>query len=199
MEKILVATTNKGKLKELRAMLGDDIEWLTLADFEGIDEVVEDGTTFAENARKKATGYAAKTGCTTIADDSGLVIDAMDGAPGINSARFSGPKLPDEDRTLIDHRNIQKALTLMEGVPREKRTARFVCAICMASPEKVIAETEGTCEGIILNEETGENGFGYDPVFFSTELKKSLGTADPEEKNKISHRGNAIRNLKKLL
>ena len=198
-KEILVATTNPGKMAELSAMLQADVKWLSLADFPDIPEVVEDGTTFAENARKKALGYAAKTGHWTIADDSGLVIDALDGAPGIHSARFSGPKLPGEERGLIDHRNIQKVLKLMENTPSEERTARFVCALCLASPEEVLLETTGTCEGKILQEETGSNGFGYDPVFFSKELGKSLGVAESEEKNRISHRANAIRKLKAQL
>jgi len=194
--KIVVATTNKGKIAELSAMLDADVEWLSLADFQGIEEVPEDGTTFAENARKKALGYAEATGCWAIADDSGLCVDALDGAPGVNSARFSGPKIEGEKRGLIDHRNIEKLLGLLKDVPAEKRTARFMCCLCLAKPGEVIAETEGRCEGTIATEEIGENGFGYDPVFYVESLGKTLGQASSEEKNKISHRGNAIRNLK---
>jgi len=194
---ILVATTNPGKIAELKAMLDIDVELVGLADFEGIAEIQEDGATFAENARKKATGYAKATGLWTIADDSGLVVDALDGAPGVKSARFSGAK--EKDRTLLDHRNMAKVLKLLEGVPAEKRTARFVCALCLASPEKILIETEGTLEGIIAEEETGENGFGYDPVFFVPALNKTIAQLTREEKNAISHRGNAIRTLKPLL
>ena len=197
--KIVVATTNKGKIAELSAMLDADVEWLSLADFDSIAEVPEDGDTFAENARKKALGYAAATGCWAIADDSGLCVDALDGAPGVHSARFSGPKIEDEKRGLIDHRNIEKLLDLMKDVPAEKRTARFMCAICLAKPNQVLAETEGKCEGVITEEEVGENGFGYDPVFFAPSLNKTLAQATGEEKNTISHRGNAIRNLRPAL
>ena len=197
--KILVATGNPGKIAEIRAMLDADVQWLGLADFDNIVEVEEDGATFAENARKKATGYAKATGLWTIADDSGLVVDALGGAPGIKSARFSGEKSKDAHRTLIDHRNIAKALELIKGVPAEKRTARFVCCLCLASPEKVLIETEGTLEGLIAEREIGKNGFGYDPVFFVPHLKKTVAQLTAEEKNAISHRGNAIRKLRPLL
>ncbi|MBW8015082.1 MAG: XTP/dITP diphosphatase [Planctomycetes bacterium] len=197
--KIVVATTNTGKIAELSAMLDADVQWLSLADFEGIQEVPEDGATFAENARKKALGYAAATRCWAIADDSGLCVDALDGAPGVHSARFSGPKIEGEQRGLIDHRNIEKLLDLMKDVPSENRTARFICSICLAKPDEVLAETEGKCQGMIAKEEIGENGFGYDPVFFVESLGKTLGQASSEEKNKISHRGNAIRNLQPIL
>jgi XTP/dITP diphosphohydrolase len=195
--KILVASTNPGKSAELRAMLDADVEWLSLSDFEGIAEIEEDGATFAENARKKAAGYAKATGLWTIADDSGLVVDALDGAPGVKSARFSGEKEP--DRTLLDHKNMAKVLKLLESVPAEKRTTRFVCCLCLASPEKVLAETEGKLEGLISAEPVGENGFGYDPIFFVPDLNKTVAQLTPEEKNAISHRGNAIRKLKPLL
>lgn len=197
--KIVVATTNTGKIAELSTMLDADVEWLSLGDFDGIEEVVEDGVTFAENARKKALGYAEATGCWAIADDSGLCVDALDGAPGVYSARFSGPKIESEQRGLIDHRNIEKVLDLIKDVPVEKRTARFMCSICLAKPGEVLAETEGTCEGLIAKEEVGENGFGYDPIFFVESLNKTMGQSSSEEKNKISHRGNAIRNLRPIL
>lgn len=195
--KILVATTNPGKAAELRAMLDADVRWLSLVEFPGIPEVKEDGTTFIENAAKKAIGYAITTGLWTIADDSGLVIDALDGAPGIESARFSGEKSP--DRTLIDHKNIAKVLKLLKGVPTEKRTARFVCSLCLTSPVEILIETQGTLEGLITEEEVGKNGFGYDPVFFVPHLNKTVAQLTREEKNAISHRGNAIRKLKSLL
>lgn len=197
--KILVATTNPGKIAELQAMLGTELQWLSLSDFGEIPEIAEDGTTFAENARKKAIGYARATGVWTIADDSGLVVDVLDGAPGVKSARFSGDKPENTDRTLIDHRNIAKVLELLEGIPREQRTARFVCRLCLASPEKVLIETEGTLEGLITNREIGRNGFGYDPIFFVPHLNKTVAQLAREEKNAISHRGNAIRKLKPLL
>lgn len=128
MKKILIATTNPGKIAELSAMLDADVQWVNLSDFKGIGEIKEDGQTFAENARKKALGYAKETGLWTIADDSGLVIDALGGQPGVKSARFSGAK--DKERTLIDHKNIAKVLKLLEGVPKEngQQSLSAVCA-----------------------------------------------------------------------
>lgn len=196
---ILVATTNPGKITELKACLGSGFNWMSLDDFEGIVEIEEDGSTFIENAHKKAAGYAKVTGFWTIADDSGLVIDALDGAPGVKSARFSGEKLKNEDRTLIDHRNIAKVLKLLKGVSKEKRRARFVCSLCLASPERVLLETQGTMEGFITDREIGTNGFGYDPIFYVSSLKKTVAELTSEQKNAISHRGNAIRKLKNLL
>jgi XTP/dITP diphosphohydrolase len=197
--KILVATKNPGKIAEIRAMLNLDVRWMGLTDYPHIEEVEEDGTTFNQNARKKATYYAKATGLWTIADDSGLVVDALGGAPGVKSARFSGDKLKGDDRTLIDHRNISKVLKLLEGVQKEKRTARFVCCLCLASPEEVLAETQGILEGFIADKEIGTNGFGYDPIFFVPQLNKTVGQLTAEEKNAISHRGNAIRELKPFL
>jgi XTP/dITP diphosphohydrolase len=224
--RILVATTNPGKIAELRAMLGTELQWLSLADFDEMPEIIEDGATFAENARKKALGYAKAAGVWTMADDSGLVVDALDGAPGVKSARFSGEAVPalraegilpsdrgrdardtqgqdalatETDRTLIDHRNIAKVLELLKDVPPEQRTARFVCRLCLASPETVLIETEGTLEGLITDKEVGHNGFGYDPIFFVPHLNKTVAQLNREEKNAISHRGNAIRSLKPLL
>jgi len=196
-KKILVATTNPGKLAEIKQMLGDNIEWVGLADFPAIGVIEEDGNTFAENACKKALGYAKATGLWTIADDSGLVIDALGGKPGVKSARFSGAK--DKDRTLLDHKNMTKVLKLLEGVPKEKRKARFVCCLCLASPEKILIETEGKLEGFIAEQEMGANGFGYDPIFFVPHLNKTVAQLTTEEKNAISHRGNALRKLKPLL
>lgn len=194
--RILAATTNPGKIAELRAMLDADVEWVSLADFPNTPEIEEDGQTFAENARKKATGYAKATGLWTIADDSGLVVDALDGAPGIKSSRFSGKET---NRKLLDHKNMAKVLKLLEGVPAKKRTAKFVCCLCLASPEGILAETEGTLEGVIAEEEIGENGFGYDPIFFVPKLGKTVAQLNREEKNAISHRGGATRKLKLLL
>ncbi len=195
--KILVASTNPGKIVELMAMLDLDVEWVGLADFPDINEIKEDGKTFAENARRKAVGYAKQTGLWTIADDSGLVVDALGGQPGVRSARFSGAK--EKNRKLLDHKNMAKVLTLLKSVPKEKRTARFVCCLCLASPEKILVETKGKLEGLIAEKEMGENGFGYDPVFFVPKLEKTAAQLTREEKNTISHRGNAIRKLKPLL
>jgi XTP/dITP diphosphohydrolase len=217
---ILISTGNPGKIAEIGAMLDAEVRWLSLADLPPMAEIEEDGTTFAENARKKAAGYAKKTGLWTLADDSGLVVDALGGAPGVKSARFSGEAVPalrpagilpavkkqgqdalatNADRTLIDHRNIAKTLELLKEVPKKKRTARFVCRLCLASPEQILIETGGILEGLITDREIGRNGFGYDPIFFVPHLNKTVAQLTGEEKNAISHRGNAIRKLKPLL
>lgn len=195
--KILVATTNPGKMKELSQMLDADIQWLSLADFPGIKEVEEDGKTFAENARKKALGYAKQTGLWTIADDSGLMVDALDGEPGVKSARFSGEN--DKNRGLLDHKNMQKVLDLLKNVPYEKRTARFVCCLCLADPGEILLEAQGKLEGIITEKPAGTDGFGYDPIFFAPSLSKTVAQLQSAEKNKISHRGQAATKLKPLL
>lgn len=199
MKKILAATTNPGKIAEIRAMIDANVEWVSLSDFPNIGEVKEDGATFAENAHKKAVGYAKATGLWTLADDSGLVIDALGGGPGVKSARFSGKKTKVTERSLIDHRNIARVLKLLDGVPKEKMTARFVCCLCLASPDKILAETQGTLEGLIIEKEIGTNGFGYDPIFLVPHLNKTVAQLAADEKNAISHRGNAIRKLKPLL
>jgi XTP/dITP diphosphohydrolase len=135
----------------------------------------------------------------TLADDSGLVVDALGGAPGVNSARFAGEKAPGEDRRIIDRRNMEKLLSLLQGVPQEKRTARFVCCLCLASPQEILIETQGSVEGLITEEPAGTGGFGYDPVFLVPALGKTVAQLGDEEKNAISHRGNAMRRLKPLL
>ncbi len=195
--KILVATGNPGKLRELREMLDANAEFMSLSDFPDVVEVIEDGETFTENARKKALGYAKQTGLWTIADDSGLVVDALDGAPGVHSARFSGEK--DKNRELLDHKNMARVLELMQDVPDDKRTARFVCHLCLASPDEVLIETEGILEGTITRRERGRNGFGYDPIVFVADFDKTVAELTAEQKNSISHRGRAIANLKPLL
>ena len=180
-------------------MLGDQVRWKSLADFPGVEEVIEDGATFAQNARKKANGYAQATGLWTLADDSGLVVDALDGAPGVNSARFSGDKAKGLNRKVVDRRNWEKLLALLEGVPAEKRTARFVCCLCLASPREALIETTGSVEGLIATEPAGEGGFGYDPVFFVPQLGRTVAQLDDDQKNAVSHRGNAMRKFKPLL
>ena len=200
MKKILVASTNPGKLAELKSMISSanvDVEWLGLNDFPNVPEVVEDGESFAENSRKKALGYAKATGLWTIADDSGLCIDALGGNPGVKSARFSGEK--EKDRGLLDHKNMEKVLQLLENTPKDKRTCRFICNLCLATPQEILLETEGFLEGYITEEKKGENGFGYDPIFFVPELNRTIAQLGNEEKNTISHRGNAIRKLKPRL
>ena len=200
--KILVATTNPGKLKEISEMLDLDVDWKSLADFPDVKEVEEDGKTFAENARKKALGYARQIGLWTLADDSGLVVDALDGLPGVNSARFSGQSRDSNgavSRGLLDHKNMIKLLGMLEDVPDKKRTARFVCCLCLAAPEKVLIETTGTLEGVMGRKEMGTNGFGYDPIFYIPHLAKTVAQLGSAEKNNISHRGQAIKQLKPLI
>lgn len=192
MEKIVFATKNKGKIKEIQAVLGDSFEIVSMEDA-GINiDVVEDGTTFEENALKKATEIMKVSGTIVLADDSGLEVDYLDKAPGIYSARFMG-----ED-TSYDIKN-NEILKRLEGVPEDKRTARFVCVIAAAFPNGRCETVRGTIEGIIGYEIKGENGFGYDPIFYVPELKKTTAELSMEEKNKISHRGKALRMMKDIL
>ena len=181
MDKLIFATGNEGKMKEVRMILADlgfEIQSMKEA---GIDiDIVEDGQTFEENALIKARAISKETGCLVLADDSGLEVDYMDKAPGIYSARFLG-----EDTSY--------------GVPDPERTARFVCAIAAVFPDGSEYTERGTIEGIIGYEERGENGFGYDPIFYLPELGKTTAELDPEEKNKISHRGNALRLMKNVI
>lgn len=197
MHKILVATTNPGKLKELSEMLSaaaGHAEWFSLRDFPDVPEVDEDGQTFAENARKKAMGYAAATGLWTLADDSGLLIDALDGAPGVYSARFAAEEYKDGevDRKTIDRMNYQKALRLLNDVPDEQRTARFCCHLCLAKPGQILLEATGFVEGVINHAPVGDKGFGYDPIFYIPAVGKTAAQLDAVEKNRISHRANAL-------
>ena len=200
--KILVATTNPGKLEELSQLLGDlntRIHWKSLRDFPGVGEVIEDGSTFAHNARKKALGYAKATGLWTLADDSGLVIDALNSQPGVYSARFAADECTAADRKTLDAANYQKALRLLRDTPTAQRTARFVCHLCLADEKQALLEATGTVEGIINEVPVGENGFGYDPIFYIPSLDKTAAQLENHEKNQISHRGNAIRKFKPLL
>ncbi|NQV32657.1 MAG: RdgB/HAM1 family non-canonical purine NTP pyrophosphatase [Phycisphaeraceae bacterium] len=194
---ILVATTNQGKILELRAMLDEQARWLSLSDV-GIDlDVEEDAPTFEGNAMKKAQVYARASGLWTLSDDSGLGVDALGGRPGVLSARFSG--VQSDDRAVVDQSNNEKLLALLENVPDPERTARFMCCICVASPEEVLIESQGAVEGLIARTPSGQGGFGYDPIFYLPRFEKTMAELDAPEKNAISHRGNAIRALKPLL
>lgn len=188
LKQLVIATHNQGKLEEFKALMKElPIEIKSLADFPPVEEPAETGRTFAANARLKAQYYAKKTGAPCVADDSGLEVQALDGAPGVRSARYAGEKATDEE-------NNKLLLTNMKF--QVKRSCRFRCALCVALPEgKVLNEVDGICEGILLHEPLGEGGFGYDPLFWSTELHKGLAEATLQEKNKISHRGKAIRKL----
>lgn len=193
MKKLIFATGNEGKMKEIRMILGDlDYEILSMKEA-GIDvDIVEDGKTFEENAIIKATEISKIANCVVLADDSGLEVDAMDKMPGIYSARYLGEDTPYsvKNQTIIDN---------LAGLPDEKRTARFVCAIAAAFPDGRVVTKRGTIEGIIGYEERGENGFGYDPIFFVPEYGKTTAELTPEEKNKISHRGKALEMIKEEL
>lgn len=193
MKKLIFATGNENKMKEIRMILGDlDYEILSMKEA-GIDvDIVEDGKTFEENATIKATAISKIANCLVLADDSGLEVDYMDKQPGIMSARWMG-----ED-TSYRIKN-QKIIETLEGVPDENRTARFVCAIAAAFPDGHVVTKRGTIEGIIGYEERGENGFGYDPIFFLPEYGKTTAELSPEEKNKISHRGQALRMIRSEL
>ena len=193
MKKLIFATGNENKMKEIRMILGDlDYEILSMKEA-GIDaDIVEDGKTFEENAIIKATAISKLSGCLVLADDSGLEVDYMDKMPGIYSARWMGE---DTSYRIKNNAIIDK----LEGVPDEKRTARFVCAIAAAFPDGRVVTKRGTIEGIIGYEERGENGFGYDPIFFLPEYGKTTAELSPEEKNQISHRGRALELIKSEL
>ena len=189
--KIVAATTNKGKIREFQEILGKlGYEVVSMHD-EGIDvEVEETGTTFAENALIKARAVSLLCDSPVIADDSGLCVDALDGAPGIYSARFAGEEATDKDRN-------KKLLELMAD--KENRKAHYVASIAFIFPEGREIVTEGTVEGEIMYEEEGNGGFGYDPLFMCTEIGKCFGIATPEEKNAVSHRGRALAKLFDIL
>lgn len=193
MEKLIFATGNEHKMKEIRMILGDlDYEILSMKEA-GIDvDIVEDGGTFEENATIKAAAISKIANCVVLADDSGLEVDYMDKQPGIMSARWMG-----ED-TSYRIKN-QKIIDNLEGIPEEKRTARFVCAIAAAFPDGRVVTKRGTIEGRIAHEERGENGFGYDPIFYVPEYDKTTAELSPEEKNAISHRGRALRMIREVL
>lgn len=193
MKKLIFATGNENKMKEIRMILADcGYEILSMKEAGIQADIVEDGKTFEENAIIKAEAIRKMTNCLVLADDSGLEVDYLDKAPGIYSARFMG-----EDTS---YRIKNKAIIdKLAGVPDEKRTARFVCAIAAAFPDGKTITRRGTIEGIIAYEERGENGFGYDPIFFLPEYGKSTAELSPEEKNTISHRGNALRLIKEVI
>jgi XTP/dITP diphosphohydrolase len=189
---LLVATRNAGKVREIRkALRGLGLHILSLHDFRNVPEMEEDGKSFAENALKKARFYSKAYGRLTISDDSGLEVDILRGAPGIYSARFAGEKASDRENNL-------KLLGRMEGISLSKRRARFKCAIAIVSPDGREAVVEGECGGRIGLKEVGKKGFGYDPLFIFPRLRKTMAQLNLEEKNEISHRGKALRKLRKV-
>ncbi|NPA95642.1 MAG: XTP/dITP diphosphatase [Thermodesulfobacteria bacterium] len=188
--KAVIATKNKGKLKELQNLLSDfGLEIVSLDEFDEIGEIVEDGDTFFENAMKKARTVAERTGLLAIADDSGLEVDCLNGRPGIYSARFAGENCSDQD-------NNQKLLSEMKDVPAEKRGAQFRCVIVAYRPDGKWVSAEGVCRGTIGFEPVGDQGFGYDPLFIPEGEDRTMAQMTREEKNKISHRGKALQDLK---
>lgn len=197
--KLLFATSNPHKIEEVRAILAS--AGITVV---GLDDVAcaapepeETGATFAANARIKAIAYAEATGLRCLADDSGLEVDALGGAPGVHSARFAGVGATREER---DAANNAKLLAALEGVPPERRAARFVCAMCLAAPDgSIIAETRGTFEGVVTDSPRGANGFGYDPLLLLPGEDRTSAELEPAEKNARSHRGAATRAMARRL
>jgi XTP/dITP diphosphohydrolase len=193
MKELFVATGNKGKLKELEALLSGAVAAiLSPADFPGLPEVVEDGATFRENAEKKARHAARFTGKPAIADDSGLVVDALDGAPGVYSARFAG-------HGATDAANNAKLLADMVHVPPEGRTAAFHCVLALCLPDGECRTFTGELAGTLLEAPRGEGGFGYDPLFLVPEFGQTLAELPLATKNRISHRAKALARLKEFL
>jgi len=193
MNKLLIATNNKGKVKELQDLLKDTgLELITPADINLNLEVKEDGSTYAENASKKAIAFAHASGLVSLADDSGLEVDVLDGAPGLHSARYHPkPGANDADRRAYMLENL-------EGKP-QPWTARFHATIAIAIPDKDIQIVDGNCYGEIIPEERGTGGFGYDPIFLLPELNKTMAELEMEEKNRLSHRAKAVMNAIPIL
>ncbi|MGE7113826.1 XTP/dITP diphosphatase [Lysinibacillus sp. NPDC047702] len=192
MKQVVIATKNKGKAKDFEALFGPlGYEVVTMFDVAPEMEIEETGTTFKQNAVLKAEALAKELDTIVIADDSGLAVDALNGEPGVYSARYAG----DHD----DEANIVKLLENLKNVEDENRTARFCCCIAIAGPDFKTTTVFGTCEGVIAHEKRGTNGFGYDPIFYVPSLGHMMAELSPEEKAAISHRGNAIRQLKEQL
>ena len=191
--KIVVATSNPGKFREIGFSLkGLPLRCLSLADLGITDEVKEEGTTFSQNARLKSLAYSLRTGHLTLAEDSGLEVRHLGGEPGVYSARFSSPRPTDE-------KNIRKVLRLMEGVSWDRRQARFVCCLVLASKGQIIREVRGVVTGRIAFEKAGNSGFGFDPIFYYHPFRRTFGQLAAEEKDRVSHRGRALRKMRKFL
>ena len=191
---LLVATHNAGKVREYAEMLPDlSIDWLTLDSAGIVDDVAETGATFRDNAVLKASAYARQSGLLTLADDSGLAVDALDGRPGVLTARYGGPGLTPEQR-------YRRLLAELDGTPPDRRTARFHCVIALAAPDGTILGTaDGVCEGAIALEPDGVGGFGYDPVFLPRDAAGTMAQLSAEAKHAISHRGQALRAMAPML
>jgi XTP/dITP diphosphohydrolase len=193
VEKVIIATANRGKAKEFEQMFqAYGIDILTLLDLEEPIDIQETGTTFEENALIKAREVATRLNMPVIADDSGLEVDALDGRPGVYSARYAGEQKDDQA-------NIEKVLRELKGVPFEQRTARFRCALAVVFPSGEELTVHGTCEGYITEQPKGTNGFGYDPIFYVPEKQCTMAELPSEIKNKISHRAHALQQFKKRM
>ncbi|NOY53440.1 MAG: XTP/dITP diphosphatase [Deltaproteobacteria bacterium] len=193
MMDVIVASRNPNKVEEIRQILtGSNLRIISMDDIPSLPDVREDGLTFEENARKKALEIAKLTGRLTLADDSGLVVDALNGRPGVYSARYSDPDATPE-------KNNAKLLEELREVPMKRRTARFVCVIAIARPSGKVDLAEGRCEGLIATELRGSQGFGYDPLFVIPEREMSFAELGTEEKNKISHRSIALQKAAKII
>ena len=191
--KLVFATGNENKLKEIRQITQDmDIEVVSMKDAGVYADVEETGTTFEENAYLKASVIAARSGLPTLADDSGLEIDYLGREPGIYSSRYMGEDTPYSEKNA-------ELLRRMEGVPEKERTARFVCAVCYVRPDGSSETVRATMEGIVADHAAGHNGFGYDPIFFLPDRGCTSAELEPEEKNRISHRGKALRMMRDIL
>jgi XTP/dITP diphosphohydrolase len=190
---VIVATRNKGKLREFRdALKGLNLRIYGLSDFPEAPEVEEDGESFTENALKKARFYATYLRKLTLADDSGLEVDSLKGRPGVYSARYAGGKASSQE-------NNRKLLRELQGIPISKRGARFKCIVAIRSPEGKEAIAEGSCKGRIGFKEKGKKGFGYDPLFILLKEGKTMAELPLEEKNRVSHRGKALRKIRKII
>lgn len=198
---IVLATRNPGKFREIKAVLGDlPVDLLGLESFSGLKEPDETGSTFAENARRKAIYYSLATGRWCLADDSGLEVDALGGAPGLKSARYAADRCrPQADRKELDRANNALLLENLQGIPDQQRTARFVCHLALADGERIVIETFDTVEGYIGHHPRGLNGFGYDPLFVHPQSGCTTAELSEEAKNAVSHRGKAVRHFASLL
>ena len=190
--KFVLASRNKHKAMEIKDILGEKYEIITQDEAGFTEDVTEDGTTFEENAIKKAETVMRAVGLPTIADDSGLCVEYLGGAPGIYTARYAGEGATDDE-------NITKLLNALDGVEEEKRAADFVCTIAFAAPDKETKTFTGKCSGHIMFEKHGEAGFGYDPIFYTPVFEKSLAEISAEEKNSISHRFCALKAFKEYI